>query len=139
MIESKDFSNRDLRGIDASKRQLGGLIATGAALRNADFSQSDLQGANFAGANLSNAHLRRTDLRQACFLNADLEGADLSGADIRGTDFRGCSLIGSSFFDPAGGPEFKAKIDDSTVLPDEVLAPLFPMQLEYVRNALGRD
>ena len=62
----------------------------------------------------------------ASFLNADLEGADLSGADIRGANFCGCSLIGSSFFDPADGPELRARIDDSTILPDEVLAPLFP-------------
>jgi DMSO/TMAO reductase YedYZ molybdopterin-dependent catalytic subunit len=139
LIDSKDFSHRDLRGIDASNRQLSGLIATGAALRNANFSLSNLQGADFSDANLSNAHFRRTDLRETSFLKADLEGADLSGADIRGANFCGCSLIGSSFFDPTDGPELGARIDDSTILPDEVLAPLFPLQLEYVRKALGRD
>ena len=63
LIDSKNFSQRDLRGIDASSRQLPGLMAAGAALRNADFSFSDLQGADFSEANLSNAHFRRTDLR----------------------------------------------------------------------------
>ena len=139
LIALKDFSNQDLRGINASQRKLPGLLAKGAALRNADFSGADLRRADFSNANLSNAYFRRADLRDAIFLDADLEGADLSGADIRGANFSGCSLIGSTFFDTSAGPELGAIFDSKTTFPAELLAPLFPLQLEYVRKALARD
>ena len=56
LIESKDFSNRDLRSIDASNRNLDGLNASGASLRDASFEQCSLVGADFSNANLSNAN-----------------------------------------------------------------------------------
>lgn len=136
LIESRDFSNRDLMGMEAKNRDLSGLRASGAALRNADFSESNLQGADFTGANLSNSHFKQSDLQRANFVDADLEGADLSGADLRGADFTGCSLIGASFFDPAPAMGLRAIFDKKTILPEEVTEPLFPEQLAFVRDAL---
>jgi DMSO/TMAO reductase YedYZ molybdopterin-dependent catalytic subunit len=137
LIATRNFSGQDLRSIDASQRDLRQLQATNALLRDANFSNSDLESANFSQANLSNAHFSFSNLRKVNFRNADLEGADFSAADLRQTDFTGSSLIGSSFFDPDSPEESAAIIDPSTVLPAEVLAPLFPEQLAFVKNSLA--
>ncbi|MEL6108931.1 MAG: molybdopterin-dependent oxidoreductase [Planctomycetota bacterium] len=97
LIEARDFTNRDLRGLSAADRDLTRLRAANAQLRDADFRGATLCGADFAGANLSNAHFDDADLRGAVFSQADVEGADFSGADLRGADFRGASLFGTSF------------------------------------------
>lgn len=136
LIASKDFSNQNLLSLSAANRELNQLRASQAALRNADFSHSSLLSADFQAANLSNANLRHADLRGAIFVDADLEGADLTAADLRGANFSGSSLIGASFFDPAIGPESGARFDDQTILPDEVIGPLFPQQLQFVREQL---
>ncbi len=138
LIETRDFSNRDLRSIDATERDLHGLIATGASLRDAKFIRANLTGANFCNANLSNAHFHNANLRGASFLNADVEGADFSGADLRETDFTGCSVIGASFFSVVDGQQVCATIDSTTTLPPEVARPLFPEQLKFVNQKLGR-
>lgn len=139
LIETRDFSNQDLRSIDASDRNLEKLNATHALLRDANFARTNLTGANFTKANLSNAHFHNANLRDAAFVDTDIEGADFSGADLRGTDFRGSSLIGASFVSTNDGEPLAAIIDESTVLPDETLAPLFPAQLEFVKQKLGRS
>lgn len=97
VIATRDFSQRDLRGINAAYRDLANLNADHALLRDANFQAANLQHANFRNANLSNAKLQSADLREACLVDADLEGADLSGADLRGCDLRGASLFGASF------------------------------------------
>ncbi|MDG1875665.1 MAG: molybdopterin-dependent oxidoreductase [Mariniblastus sp.] len=141
LIAKRDFSNHDLRSIDCSDRELNHLSAHSASLRDAKFNRTQLIGADFSNANLSNAHFVRANLRNADFTNADVEGADFSGADLRGVDFSGSSLIGSSFFQPAesnsvSGQPIAAIIDSSTTLPDEIISPLFPAQLEYVKRQL---
>ncbi|MDA7913329.1 molybdopterin-dependent oxidoreductase [bacterium] len=137
LIETRDFSNRELRSIDASQRNLAGLNANRASLRDADFSGTDLSGADFSNANLSNAHFHNANLSNAVLVDADLEGADFSGADLRGANFTGTSLIGASFFTHKHGIAAGAKIDESTQLPPAAIAPLFPDQLHYVNNAIG--
>lgn len=132
LIESRDFSGKDLRSIDASKRDLAGLNANGSLLRDANFKETDLTGANFTDANLANAHLQNSNLRNVNFIRTDLEGANLSGADLRGADFTDCSLIGASFWEPlAGGQRLAARWDETTVLPSSILQPLTQEQLEF--------
>ena len=137
LIESRDFSGKDLRSIDASKRDLGGLKAVESLLRDADFRKSNLENADFTDANLSNAHLENSDLRGVIFTRTDLEGANLSGADLRGAQFDGCSLIGSSFCETRqDGSIAGAKFDGSTQIDESLLQPLTSEQIEYVKSQL---
>ena len=137
LIESRDFSDRDLRSIDASKRDLCGLNAVKSLLRDADFRKSNLEKADFSKANLSNAHLEQANLQHVKFVGTDLEGANLSGADLRHADLTGCSLIGSSFFQTLpNGSRLEAIIDSTTVIPADLLTPLTPEQLEFVSRCL---
>ena len=110
LIESKDFSNRDLRSIDASNRNLDGLNAAGASLRDASFERCSLIGADFTNANLSNASFVDADLSNAKFSQTDVEGADFSGANLTEVDFRGCSLIGASFYCETGEQKHDANL-----------------------------
>lgn len=138
LIESRNFSDQDLRSIDATERDLAGLKANRASLRDANFTRANLVSADFSESNLSNAHFHNANLRDAILVNADVEGADFSGADLRGADFSGCSLIGSSFFTENDETKVVAIIDETTTLPDSILAPLFPRQLDFVKQQLGR-
>lgn len=136
LIKSRDFSDRDLRSLNAGGRDLNDLNAEGALLRNADFSKSQLLRASFRGANLSNAHFRFSQLSHANFENADLEGADFTGADLRGANLSNASLFGSSFF-ARENPEQGALIDDTTVLPSDFHEVLTPEQTDYIRDKLS--
>ena len=138
LIESRDFSHQNLLSLLAANRDLQHLKAHCAALRNADFSHSDLRQSDFSNANLSNANLRKSDLRNCNFTNADMEGADFTGADLRGANLTGCSLIGSSFFDAAQGVHSGAIFDADTILPESVIAPLFPEQLNFVQQSIRK-
>lgn len=138
LIQSRDFSNQDLRSIDCTDRDLEQLQAVETKLRDSRFDRANLKEANFERANLSNAHFRKADLTGASFRDADVEGADFSGADLRGADFTNASLIGASFVDSTLNPPVAAVIDQSTVLPDSVIAPLFPEQLDFVQKNRGR-
>lgn len=131
LIESKDFSNRDLRSIDASNRNLDGLNASGASLRDASFEQCSLVGADFSNANLSNANFVGANLADAIFSDTDVEGADFSGADLSNVDFRGCSLIGASFFSGVGDSKLLANAQTAKFSPEQ-LESLTPPQREFV-------
>lgn len=138
LIESRDFSNRDLRSIDVGKRELSQLNATQALLRDANFREANLLDANFRGANLSNSHFEKANLQNANFVDADLEGANLCGADLRGANLSGTSLIGASFRQEE--PELLEALIDSTTTFDEAnLAPLTPDQIQFVKNCLSSD
>ncbi|WP_182869727.1 pentapeptide repeat-containing protein [Rhodopirellula sp. JC639] len=132
LIRQRDFSDRDLLGLQASGLELANLNAVNALLRNADLRKTALRGADFRGANLSNAHLQSADLREANFRGADLEGADFSGADLRGADLRDASLFGASFavIDAAGDRRHVASINASTRVTASSLAALTPEQRE---------
>ena len=136
LIETRDFAGQDLRSIDASERDLENLNAKGASLRDANFTGTNLPNADFSNANLSNAHFHNANLRGAKFVDADVEGADFSGADLRDVDFSGCSAIGASFYSQRDGQTVEAIIDQSTVMSESVIAPLFPAQLEFVKSKL---
>jgi hypothetical protein len=133
LLATRDFSGRDLLGIDAGGCELAGLNAARALLRSANFDRCDLSRADFSSANLSNATLRGANLSGANFSRADVEGADFTAADLRGADFRGASLTAATFCDadaataPAG-----AIIDATTQFDRAALEDLMPPQLEYV-------
>ena len=137
LIESRDFSNRDLRSIDASGRDLDGLNARNALLRDADFRKASLRGADFDSANLSNAHLQGANLQDAVFAGADVEGADFTGSDLRGADFTGASLFGATFASESADPD-SALMDATTGIPPESLAALTEFQQQIVLGLLKR-
>ena len=146
LIQQRDFSGRDLLGIQADSRNLSGLNARGARLRDAHFERSTLTHACFDGANLSNAHFEGADLRHATFRSvdtqpADVEGADFQGADLRGVNFADASFFGTTFCPDAetdSTPYGPALIDRSTVMSRGALAQLTPVQLAFVRNCLSK-
>ena len=144
LLKQRDFSGRDLLGIQANGQNLSGLNARGALLRNAHFEHATLLQACFDGANLSNAHFEGAHLRQATFRNdgdqlADVEGADFRGADLRGVDFTNASFLGATFcpdrLDDAD-PYGPAHIDRSTVVSVEAIEQLTPIQQAFVRSRL---
>ena len=138
LIESRDFSQQDLRSIDASGRNLNALRASGAQLRDADFRGSQLRQADLSRANLSNAHFEEADLRDALFVHADVEGANFSGADLRGANFTGASLIGCSFCEPThqSGGQRRAVIDpQTTIIPRDLWEPLSPEQVAFLNQS----
>ena len=133
LIDSKDFSGRDLRSIDASNRNLDGLNAVGAKLRDSNFDHCSLVGANFSDANLSNASFLEANLENAQFAGTDVEGADFSGANLAGVDLRDCSLIGASFFTEAEGKNVEACIK-SARFDERQLESLSGLQRNFVEN-----
>ena len=144
LLETRDFSGRDLRSLDAAGRELDGLNAQNALLRDADFRNARLARANFRKANLSNAHLEGADLRGADFTGADVEGANFRGADLRGVDFTSASLFGCTFCpepmeessnEPSFGP---ALLDAATHMDDAAIEALTPTQQAFVRRCLGK-
>jgi DMSO/TMAO reductase YedYZ molybdopterin-dependent catalytic subunit len=143
LIESRDFSGQELRSIDCSKRDLKGLRARQASLRDSKFNEAILDGVDFRQANLANAHFRDAKLANASFVGADVEGADFSGADLRGADFSGASMVGTSFYQPSdpnttNQPQLAAIIGESTVIPADVRAKLFPAQRAFVEKFIEK-
>lgn len=138
LIESRDFIGQDLRSIDCRERDLSGLAAQGAQLRDANFSRCHLRGADFSDANLSNAKFEQADLRDARFVNADLEGAELSGADVRGADFSGCSWFGTSLcrIDDEGRAFDGAKFDRASRIDLAAIGQLTDAQQLYMHRVL---
>lgn len=136
-LRTRDFSGKSFLSIDATGlKDLAGLKAEGAELRDARFQGVNLEGANFDGANLTNARLNGANLRRATFVGADVEGADFGGADLRGADFTGASTFGTTFCeDDFSSP---ALLDGSTAFDDEAIGKLLPRQQEFIRRALGR-
>ena len=140
LLASRDWSGREVLGVEARGLDLAGLVARGALLRNAHFEGARLASAVFDKANLSNAHFAGADLRGASFRDADAEGSDFSGADLRGADFRGASLLGTTFFDPdsLGGDvmSLTARVDQTTKFDATAVAELAPPQADYMRATL---
>ncbi|MFM9065889.1 MAG: molybdopterin-dependent oxidoreductase, partial [Planctomycetota bacterium] len=119
LLATRDWSNRELRGLHVAGHNLAGLLVRQAILRDSDFSRADLRAAQFSGSNLSNARFVEADLRGAVFgavigavtvprspeadshrgetVPADSSGVSIAGADIQGSDFRGADLRGADF------------------------------------------
>lgn len=140
IVARGDISGQDLRSLSAQDRDLRGLRAVAARLRNADFRNACLQGACFDDANLTNAHMQGADLRNASFRNADLEGANLSGADLRGACLLGARLLATSFFESESprGDAMSTMFDRDTQIDRSELDDLMPTQRAFVDNALDQ-
>ncbi|MFM9066792.1 MAG: molybdopterin-dependent oxidoreductase, partial [Planctomycetota bacterium] len=67
LLATRDWSNRELRGLNVAGHNLAGLLVRQAILRDSDFSRADLRAAQFSGSNLSNARFVEADLRGAVF------------------------------------------------------------------------
>jgi hypothetical protein len=142
LIAGRDFSGRELLGIEAAGRDLVGLRAHGAILRNADFRGTRLRDAAFDGANLTNARFQGADLRGASFRGAGLDGADLRGADLRSADLTGATLTAATFRGDQrdGGGLAPALLDATTRIDRGSLAELTAGEEAYVlaRLAIGQ-
>ena len=132
LISLRDFSGLELRSIACAHRDLSGLRAAHALLRNADFRRCLLPDSDFQQANLSNAHFQQADLRRANLSQADLEGADFHQADLRGADLRGSSLFGATFCNSNEG----ALLDLTTQIDPSALADLAPEQADFLKKHL---
>ncbi len=131
LLARRDFSGRDLLGLEAAGMILSGLKADGALLRNADFRGAHLAYAAFRGANLSNARLQGADLTLADFRDADVEGADFRGADLSGANFTGASLFGCTFVGETPDEWGPAKLE-FTVIPPDAIEALTPSQQAFL-------
>jgi hypothetical protein len=136
LLRAREFGGRDLRGIHAADRDLQGLNARGALLRDGHFERARLDGARFDGANLSNAHLEGASLVGASLAGADVEGADFRGADLRGADFMGASLFGATFC-AADGVSDGATLDAGTRFDAAGLEALAPVQRTFLEAGGG--
>lgn len=138
LLAARDFRELDLLGIQAAGRELAGLRAERALLRNADFRDARLDQATFDGANLSNAHFQRSSLKNASFVGADLEGANFEEADLSSARFTGASLFGATFTatPDSEGSSGGARFDKATQIDLAALDQLTDQQAEYVRAQL---
>jgi len=136
LMETRDFSGQNLLGISGANRDLTGLCARRATLRNADFSGAQLVNADFFGANLANASFATARLRGASFASADLDGADFSSADLCGADLRAASMVGTSFgrVDENGNLFETATLDDQTKVDSTKLDGLTQPQREWLEG-----
>lgn len=82
------------QGFEPARRaqQLEQRAASGASLRDSDFSGALLAGLALTGTDLTRTVWRKTDLRGARFTDCTLDQADLSGAYLGGAAFEGCRL-----------------------------------------------
>ncbi len=138
LLAGRDLSGRVLRSLQAARRDLVGLVARRAVLRDADFRGCQLRGACFDSANLTNARFEGADLGDASFRDADVEGADFGGADLRGASFAGASLFGTSFGDGdrAGASARMPRMNNRTKFDPSALEALTPAQQALVLSLL---
>ncbi|MBL8853255.1 MAG: molybdopterin-dependent oxidoreductase [Planctomycetaceae bacterium] len=142
LLETRDFSDLDLRGFQAGGFELNGLVACRSKLRDASFRNGQLRRANFHGANLSNAHFENADLTDANFSEADLEGANFCGANLQGCDFRGASLFGASFvvedWQTLPQTEWQAALMSNVRFTEEQIESLATNQAAYLAKTLNK-
>ena len=113
-LSEEIFKDRDLTGVNFSRKNLKKAILTCCTLINANFSGSDLQFARLNAANLKNAN----------FQNADLRGTNLRGSSLIGANFLGANLRGTSF---SG-----ARFDKTTQFPEILQCSIDKYQSKYV-------
>ncbi len=130
-----NISGQELLGFDVERRDLAGLQAPGALLRNANFRGCKLDGADFTGANLTNARMDGASLVGAKLVNASLEGTSFCGADLSDADLRGSSLIAATFCGQTadGQPaEPWARFSAGTKIDRSSLDGLMPVQQQFL-------
>jgi hypothetical protein len=130
LLATHDWSGREVLSLVGEGRDLSGLIARRALLRNANFRGAILTGADFREANLSNASFAQANLRGADFRDADVEGAEFDGANLSGADFGGASLFGATFTN--------AIVDSETRFDAGQLNALAEAERAFLADALQR-
>jgi len=94
-LETRQFENLDLQGVNFIGQDLSGAV----------FRNSNLDGANFTGANLSNATFLNTTVNGATFNQANLTAADLRGAiGLSQSALANTTLIGTQLPPGIGNP-----------------------------------
>lgn len=143
LLKKRDFSDKEFLGIRAEQLNLDDLSAKRAQLRDGHFEKTSLRNADFQESNLSNAHFQGADLRGVNFREADLEGANFQGADLRGADFTNAKIFGVTFCSPTEKENLPdscnpndAILDQTTVLLQESMENLTPLQLSFVEENL---
>lgn len=89
LVDSTEFSGRDLSGRDFSNKVLIGVDFSNSNCSGCDFSYSDLSFANFKGANLYRASFVNSILYVTYFVDCDLTRANCDSAYIYGVKFVG--------------------------------------------------
>lgn len=107
----------DLSGVDLREQNLAGTDLSGETLRAADLSGSQLSAADLTNAELTGANLTEADLTGADVGGAYLTGVNLSGADL--------SQVQNLTQDQLN----RAIVDQTTLLPPNLIAPDAPMQM----------
>ncbi|WP_264324826.1 pentapeptide repeat-containing protein [Romeriopsis navalis] len=102
----RDFSDRDLCGIEVNTDCLSYARFRRSKLKQVNLQDMDLRGVDLSEANLSRSNLNHADLRGAALNNgiffltsfngANLQGADLSGASLDITDLEQANLQGAN-------------------------------------------
>jgi uncharacterized protein YjbI with pentapeptide repeats len=92
--ERVDLRGLDLRRVDLSVATLRGALLDGARLDNVSLPARDLRGISAVGASM-----REVDLGAAKLADATLDGADLRGARLVGANLAGASLRGADLTD----------------------------------------
>lgn len=94
-----------------------GFTASGADLRNADFSGAILNGVQFAKVGCIDSAWCGSEVRSSDFQGVDLRGADLSDAKLQGSTFAGIKLHDAKLWSTQGlHGRNKATIDTETLI-----------------------
>lgn len=105
-LRHRDFSGRNLRGINLASvwlqgakfdgAQLQGANLGGAQLQDADLEMAQLQGAKFEYAQLQGANLMLAELQGASLERVELQGANLEMAQLQGAYLWEAQLQGAN-------------------------------------------
>ena len=80
--DNRNFSGRDLSGLDLSGMDLSGADFSGASLDGVQFKNATLRQADFSRASLEQADFSNAALTEASFFEADLTAAVVISADL---------------------------------------------------------
>jgi uncharacterized protein YjbI with pentapeptide repeats len=81
-LTGRDFSGKNLDGVDFTHAKLRGANFSGASLKGAEFDHADCEEANFAGAALDRASFQETRCRAANFTDASAVDARFVKTDL---------------------------------------------------------
>ncbi|MDP6454518.1 MAG: pentapeptide repeat-containing protein [SAR202 cluster bacterium] len=110
-----DLRNTDLRGANLQGTHLERAILFGSRLQWTDLRSAHMENAIMWGVNLEGANIDGGHLEGANFWEANFEGARISGAHLQGASLLNVNGLTQDQLEGA-------YIDESTVLPDDILA-----------------
>jgi uncharacterized protein YjbI with pentapeptide repeats len=100
-LNSKDFSEADLRGAEFDRTSMFQTKFAGANLTGASLVQTQLSQVKFDGAILDHANFREANLLQSTFVNARLDKTVFAEADFTGARLTGVDVSSADFTDAA--------------------------------------